>query len=151
MDDEEVLTGGLFPVIDVPEETEEEEAYDTEYRRSMKWDYEAGDFVRNGANQVLECDGHEAFALWCYKVAQTERGQCLAYPEDIGTEMEEALENDQAETVESMVERTITEALEVNPRTEYVRDFEFSWDGDNMHVRFRVKGVNWDDEFLVAL
>ena len=151
MDDEEVLTGSLFPVISIPDETDdEEEEYDIEYRRSMKWDYELGDFVRDGANQVKEADGYEAYALWCYKVAQTERGNCLAYPDEIGAELEYALSFDDTDVIETLVERTITEAIEVNPRTEYVRNFEFTWDGDTMHITFTVKGINWDDEIEIA-
>lgn len=141
----------LYPVIEVPDEEEDGGEYDTEYRRSVKWDFESGDFARNGSNQVMEADGYEAYATWCYKTAQTERGECLAYPEEVGAEMEDALANDDNETVESMIERTITEALEVNPRTEYVRDFEFDWNGDTLHVVFHVKGINWEDVITISL
>jgi len=141
----------LFPVVQVPEFTPENAGYDTEYRRSVRWDPEAGDFVRDGANRMVECDGREAFAIWCFKTTQTERYRCLAYPASIGVEMERALDNDDEETVESMVQRTITEALMVNPRTEDVFGFEFVWDGDNMHCKFKVKGVDWDEEITVII
>ena len=65
--------------------------------------------------------------------------------------MERALGNDDERTVESMVQRTITEALMVNPRTEEVRDFAFSWDGDSMHCTFTVKGVRWDKEVKISI
>lgn len=145
------MLGPLFPVVEVPEFIPEKLKYDTQYRRSVKWNPETGDFVRDGANRMAECDGKEAFAIWCFKIAQTERYRCLAYPDSIGTEMERAMDNDDEKTVESMVERTVTEALMVNPRTEDVRDFEFSWDGDHMHCRFKVKGVNWDDEMTITI
>lgn len=141
----------LFPVVEVPEFSAENEEYDTEYRRSVRWDPAAGDFVRDGANRMVECDGKEAYAVWCFKIAQTERYQCLAYPDSIGTEMERALDNDDEKTVESMVQRTITEALMVNPRTEDVWDFNFSWDGDSMHCMFKVKGVGWDEEIVITI
>lgn len=141
----------LFPVVQLPEFTKENTSYDTEYRRSVRWDLAAGDFVRDGANRMVECDGREAFAIWCYKIAQTERYRCLAYPGSIGVEMERAMEDDDEKTVESMVERTITEALMVNPRTEDVLDFEFSWDGDRMHGTFTVKGVDWDEEITITI
>lgn len=141
----------LFPVVQVPEFTPENIGYDTKYRRSAKWDPAAGDFVRDGANRMVECDGREAFAVWCFKTAQTERYRCLAYPDSIGAEMERAMDNDDEETVESMVQRTITEALMVNPRTEDVLDFEFSWDGDNMRCRFKAKGVGWDEEITITI
>lgn len=108
----------LYPTFDVPEVINEEAQIDKEYHRSMKWDPEKGDFVRDGSNRVLECDGREAFMIWCFKAAQTERYQCLAYPRSIGTEMESIKDNDH-DVAQSMVERTITEALKVNPRTEY--------------------------------
>lgn len=141
----------LFPVVQIPEFTPENSRYDTAYRRSAKWNPVTGDFVRDGANRLIECDGREAYAIWCYKVAQTERYRCLAYPDSIGVEMERALDNDDEKTVESMVQRTITEALMVNPRTEDVLDFEFSWDGDNMHCRFKVKGADWDQEIAITI
>ena len=141
----------LFPVVQVPEFMSENAGYDTEYRRSARWDPAAGDFVRDGANRMVECDGREAYSIWCFKIAQTERYRGLAYPDSIGVEMERALDNDDEKTVESMVQRTITEALMVNPRTEDVLDFEFSWDGDNMHCRFKVKGAGWDEQITITI
>lgn len=137
--------------VDVPEFLEEDEEYDTEYKRTIKWDIEKGDFVRDGANKVQESTGIEGFMTWCYKIAMTERYACLAYPDEIGAEMEDATDDDEAEIVESQVERTITEAIEVNPRTEWIGDFEFTWNGDVMHCTFYVKGVNWDEIFQINI
>lgn len=145
------MAGKLFPVAEVPETTGEGPGYDTKYRGSAKWDVQAGDFVRDGANRIVGCAGKEAFMVWCYKVAQTERYACLAYPPEIGVEMEAAMGEDDEETVESMVERTITDALMVNPRTESVQGFEFSWDSDEMHCRFQVKGVGWEEAITITL
>lgn len=141
----------LFPVVDVPEFIEESEEYDTQYKRSVHWDFEKGDFARDGANRMIEADGRMAYATWCYKIAQTERFQCLAYPDSIGTEMERAMEDSDEKTVESMVQRTVTEAVMVNPRTEWVRDFIFTWNGDNMTCSFSVKGIDWDEPFLITI
>lgn len=137
--------------FDVPEFIEEDEEYDTQYKRSMKWDVEKGDFVRDGANRVQESSGYESFMIWCFKIAQTERYACLAYPEDIGVEMEPIVAEDDHDIAESMVERTITDALMVNPRTESVSDFEFIWNGDELHCTFQVKGIEWEDEFQISI
>ena len=145
------MSGKLFPVVDVPEFKTERAGYDTCYRRSAKWDPASGDFVRDGANRVAECDGKEAYAVWCFKIAQTERYRCLAYPGSIGTEMERAMDDDDEKTVESMVQRTITEALMVNPRTKEVGEFDFSWDGDTMRCSFLVTGVEWDEGVLITV
>ncbi len=130
----------LFPVISVPALKTENKTYDIVYRRSAKWNPLIGDFVRDGVNRVVECDGKEAFSVWCFKTAQTERYRCLAYPDSIGTEMEKAMGDDIKKT-ESMIQRTVTEALMVNPRTEYVRDFKFFWNGEKMGCSFKVKGI----------
>lgn len=141
----------LFPVVEVPEFISGNTEYDTQYKQSVKWNPEKGDFVRDGANRMVECDGREAFAIWCFKIAQTERYRCLAYPDVIGTEMERAMDNDDEKTVESMVQRTIVDALMVNPRTEDVRDFSFTWNGDSMHCSFKVKGIDWDETITISI
>lgn len=144
----------LFPIFDVPEEDEEEEEYDIEYKRSIRWDPELGDFVRDSSNRLVECDGYEAYMTWCYKMVQTQRESHLAYIEeisgtDLGVEMEEISQEDDHDTVESMIERTMTEALKTNPRTESVDNFVFSWDGDDVHCEFIVKGVDWDEAIKI--
>lgn len=146
----------LFPIFDVPEmdAEEEEEEYDVEYKRSIRWNPELGDFVRDSSNRLAESDGYEAYVIWCYKMLQTERDSHLAYIEkfsgsDLGVEMEAVAQEDDHETVESMIERTITEALEVNPRTEYVGSFIFSWEGDDLHCQFEVKGIHWDETIQI--
>lgn len=145
------MSEALFPVFQVPEIIEESTEYDSRYKRSVKWDVGKGDFVRDGAGCMVECDGREAFMVWCFKTAQTERYACLAYPSSIGTEMEAAMAEDDEKTVESMVQRTLTDALMVNPRTEYVRDFVFSWDADGLHCAFTVKGIEWDGIFEIRI
>ena len=141
----------LFPVVEVPEFIDESTEYDTKYKRSVKWDPMKGDFVRDGTNRMVECDGKEAYAIWCFKIAQTERYRCLAYSDTVGVEMERSMGDEDEKTVESMVQRTVTDAIMVNPRTEYVRDFEFSWNGDNMNCRFKVKGIDWEEEITVTI
>ena len=145
------MSEALFPVFEVPEIIPEGSEYDNRYKPSVKWDVEKGDFARDSAGRMVECDGKEAFMIWCFKTAQTERYAYLAYPDSIGVEMEAALEDDDEKTVESMIQRTITDALMVNPRTEFVRDFIFSWDGDEMHCSFHVKGIEWDKFFEIRL
>lgn len=135
----------LFPVVEVPELIEESERYDEKYKPSVAWDLEKGDFARNGSNQLVECNGREAYRVWCVKTVSTERYTCLAYPDFIGTEMESALKEKSNGAVESAVERTITEALLVNPRTEYVRGFSFTWNGDELYCSFSVKGIDWEE------
>ena len=138
-------------VVNVPEFIDESSEYDTGYKRTVKWDVEKGDFVRDGANRMVECSGEEGFMIWCYKVAQTERYSSLAYTNEIGVEIEAALAEDNQKVAESMIQRTLTDALKVNPRTEYVTDFEFTWNADEMHCTFLVKGIEWDKLFQITI
>lgn len=135
----------LFPVIDMPDIQINQNRKDERYRKSLAWDAKTGDFVRNGANQIVESDGRDTYKTWCLKSAVTERYACLSYPNEIGVEMEDALKEPADEAVESSIERTVTEALMVNPRTEYVRDFVFAWNGDEIKVSCKVKGAGWDE------
>ena len=134
----------LLPTVDIPDFTEESDEYDTEYRPSLKWDIESGDFVRDGTNRIMTSDGYDAFKIWCLKAVQTERYTCAAYSDDIGVEMEDACKELDQRAVELSIERTIRETLEVNPRTAAVEDFEFSWNGDEVYATFTVIAVNND-------
>lgn len=148
----------LYPDFEVPEIAEEDEEYDTEYKASVKWDPELGDFVRDNSNRLVQCTGEEAYVIWCLKVVQTERDSHMAYVEEvvgeeneIGTEFDDATDDEDQGVVEAMLEQTITDAIEMNPRTEYIGDFDFQWDGDEVHVTFNVKGVNMDDTISISI
>lgn len=149
------MADALFPVFDIPEAEEEEEEYDTSYKRSVRWDPKTGDFFRDRSNRLVSCEGQEAYLIWCYKMVQTERDSHLAYLQevsgaDLGVEMEMVSQESDHKTVESMIARTMTEALELNPRTESVSNFNFSWDGDTVHCRFEVRGIGMDDVVQIS-
>ena len=134
----------LFPVISTPEKVGVSGSYDRRYKGSYRWDFETGDFARDGAGRVPECDGLEAYKTWCIKAVATERKTCLAYPSEMGAEIAAAFGKPSRRAQESAIERTIKETLMTNPRTEYVRDFSFSWDSDSLAVAFTVKGIDYE-------
>lgn len=138
-------------VVEVPDFIRENPRYDTRYKRTAKWDPSIRDFARDGANRMLECTGEQGYMIWCYKIAQTERYACLGYDGDIGVEMEQTKGDDRESIVESMIERTITDALKVNPRTESVGEFEFNWNADEVHCTFLVKGIEWEKYFRITI
>ena len=141
----------LFPVFDVPEIVDTSKPEREHYRPSVFFDFAAGDFRRDGANRMVEATGKEAYMQWCMKVTATERDAFLAYSTRIGTEMEYAAAQPDHASVEASVERTVTEALMVNPKTEYVRGFDFSWEGTTLHTTYRVKGRDMDEIVLSLL
>lgn len=121
-----------------------------EYKKSLRWDIEKGDFIRDGGNRISYGDGFESYRVWCMKMALTDRYHCLAYPDALGVEMESAMKEPDNDSVEMAVEKTIKEALMVNPRTEYVGDFVHEWNEDNLLTTFTVKGKEWD-EFQITI
>lgn len=139
----------LFPSIDVPAISNSGDTYDREYKRSPAWDPDTGDFVLDGSHKMIEASGAESFQVWCLKMSSTERFKCLAYcgpiGDQIGVEMDNAVYDDDHATVESMMRRTITEALMVNPRTIAVEDFSFFWEGDTVNGSCIVKAYQMDD------
>lgn len=137
----------LFPVVDISEFPEEDVNIE-KYKPSVYFDFETGDFRRDGANRMVVADGREAFLQWCLKVTETERETFLAYGSDIGTEMEGLSNLPDWESRESEIESTITDALMVHPATEAVYDFEFEHSADECRVTFIVKGYDWDEEVL---
>lgn len=134
----------LFPVVDIPDFEEDEDDYETEYKPSLRWDLEKGDFVRNAENRVKESEGLEAFKVWCVKTVMTERYSCLAYDDDMGTEMDEARQEDDENATELAMERTIEEALSAHPLTESVEGFSFVWEADAVRVSFTVVAIGWE-------
>ena len=134
----------LYPVVDIPEYEEENEEYDAEYKPSVAWDLEKGDFVCESPFCMLKSEGLEAYKTWCVKAVATERYSCLGYDDDIGAEMEDAMKEEDDTAVELAIERTIEEALMVNPRTESVEDFEFEWEPSVVHVKFTVYALHWE-------
>lgn len=139
----------LFPVFDLPEIPDDPE-YEERYRPSVYFDFEKGDFLRDGANKLVQADGREAFAQWCQKVVATEREEFLAYSEEIGTEFEDMDDFPDRTARESEIERTITEALLVHPATEYVRNFKFDYSSGMAVVTFSVKGYQWEEEETIS-
>ena len=144
------MANQLFPTVAIPSLTKTKKNVDYRYKRSAAWDPATGDFIRDGAGKIVEHSGRDAYMIWCMKTSLTERYAKLAYPHSIGSELEDAKHEQSPSAVELALERTLTEAIMVNPRTEYVRDFAFLWRGENLKVTFKVKGYDLE-EFQIEL
>lgn len=127
--------------------TEEDLTSDTPigYRNGMAFDYETGDFKRDGKNKILDSDGIESWKSWCIICIQTERYAHLACPTDFGVEKEAAMRAKTKEEAESILTREITEAILADPyeRTKYVEDIAFDWtDPDTVKVSAIIHGID---------
>ncbi len=132
----------LYPVFEIPSMEDKE---DTEgvYAEEYFWpgplfDFTTGDFTRNGANQVVMVEGYDEYMLWVMKCIRTQIGSCAAYP-DFGIDLNGAIAEVSHEAVSSALEKTITEGLLANPRTDRVRDFKLTFNGDELTVYFIVE------------
>lgn len=115
------------------------------YRNGIAFDYERGDFPRDGMNKMLDSNGIESWISWCINCLQTERYKHLAYSSDFGIELDAALHASSREEAESILTREITEALMADPygRTAYISEIIFTWKSmDSVSVDVTVHGVD---------
>lgn len=138
----------LFPTFDVPALVDAATDNQVQYPQSWLYDFENGRVVMDGSGRAVMADGLTAWAQWCIKAASTLRFTHLAYGPDFGTEHEGVWRQPTRKAAESELERTITEALIVDPRTDTVRDFAFTWSGDKLLVSFTAIPVIGDPKRL---
>ena len=115
------------------------------YRNGIAFDYERGDFPRDGMNKLLDSTGIESWKSWCINCLQTERYKHLAYSTDFGIELEAAMTADGRDEAESILNRQITEALLADPykRTDYVSEIIYDWtDPDTVIVDVTIHGID---------
>ena len=142
------MAENLFPEGYETEVIEEEDLTESEaigYRNGIAFDYELGDFNRDGRNRMLDSDGIESWRSWCINCLQTERYKHLAYSTDFGIEIEKAMQATSQAEAENILTREITEALLADPygRTAYVEDLEFDWSApDTVSVKATIQGIN---------
>lgn len=115
------------------------------YRNGIAFDYEAGDFKRDGKNKLLDSDGIESWKSWCINCLQTERYKHLAYSSDFGIEMDPVFNATSREEAESHLTRQITEAIMADPyeRAKYVPEIEFTWEApDEIRADVTIQGID---------
>ena len=115
------------------------------YRNGIAFDYEKGDFPRDGMNKMLDSTGIESWKSWCINCLQTERYKHLAYSTDFGIELEAAMKAIGRDEAESILTRQITEALLADPyhRTSYISEITFDWTApDSVVVSVTINGID---------
>lgn len=130
----------LYPAFGIPDDSQT--SYPEEvaaYLPSPLFDIEKGDFVRDGRNRIVMTDGLDTYKGWVHKMLQTQHGASLAYL-DMGVDYEGSMMESEPSAVAVELERSITEALHMNPMTERVKDFEFTWENEVLNVKFTVQG-----------
>lgn len=114
------------------------------YRNGIAFDYEIGDFPRDGMNKMLDSTGIESWKSWCINCLHTERYKHLAYSTDFGIEIDAAFRASSRDEAESILTRQINEALMADPyqRTKYVSEITFDWTApDAVTVAVTIHGI----------
>lgn len=114
------------------------------YRNGVAFDYEKGDFVKDGRNRLLDSTGIESWKAWCINAIQTERYKYLAYSSDFGIELDKVFSAESREEAESILTREITESIMADPygRAEYVENIEYDWTApDSIVARVTIQGI----------
>ena len=114
------------------------------YRNGIAFDYELGDFKRDGLNKMLDSNGIESWKSWCINCLQTERYKHLAYGTDYGIEYEKVFKSESPEEAESILTRQITEAILADPyqRTRYIENIEYDWTApDSIVAHVTIHGI----------
>lgn len=109
------------------------------YRNGVAFDYNTGDYVRDGRNRLLDSTGIESWQAWCINCMLTERYKHLAYNSDFGIDYDMVFSAESREEAESILTREITEAILADPyeRCEYIESIEYEWpepDGIQVHA-----------------
>ena len=100
------------------------------YRNGVAFDYETGDFMRDGKNKILDSSGIESWKSWCINCLQTQRYKHLAYSSDFGIDLDSVFAAESRAEAESILTREIVEAIMADPyqRAKYVSELEFEWE-----------------------
>lgn len=142
------MAENLFPIGYEDEIiTEEDLAFDKPigYRNGITFDYQMGDFPRDGMNKLQDSTGIDSWKSWCINCLHTERYKHLAYSTDFGIETEAAMKASNREEAESILTRQITEALMADPykRTAYVSKVKYDWTApDSVVAAVTIHGID---------
>lgn len=142
--DENLYPEGYEDEIVEDEDVQEEEG-PIGYRPGVAFDFETGDFIRDGRNRLLEASGVESWQQWCMNCLQTERYKHLAYSDDFGIEADEVFQAESQEEAESILTRQITEAILADPygRTAYIDAIDYEWTApDAIQATMTIVGID---------
>ena len=133
----------LYPVFEIPAMQASDDTEEQVFLPAPLFDFDTGDFVRDGENRVVMVNGRDAFMLWVLKTLQTQAGACQSYY-GCGIDVEACLMEPTRDAVQSALERTISEALLSNPHVDRVYNFEYLWKGNELTTSFIIKPKSWE-------
>ena len=138
----------LFPVdyeTEQPVGSYEKDNEPVGYKPGIDFNYNTGDFARDGKMKVKESSGIDSWKSWIVNCLSTQRYKHLAYSTDFGIELDAIFNAGSQSAAESVLTRQITEALMADPygRTEFVQFNLIDWRVPGaVFVDMTVMGIN---------
>ena len=114
------------------------------FRDGVLFNYETGDFPRNGRHRLRDSTALVSWESWARNCIQTERFKHRCYSTDFGLELDKAFRAPSREAAESILTRQINEAMLADPygRTQYVESIVFDWEApDAVSVTVTLHGL----------
>lgn len=114
------------------------------FRDGVLFNYETGDFPRDGRHRLRDSTGLVSWESWARNCLQTERFKHRCYSTDFGLELDRVFRAPSREAAESILTRQIQEAMTADPygRTQYVESIVFDWTGpDEVSVTVTLHGL----------
>ena len=126
-----------YPVFEIPGANEEEVIEGQEFKPCPLFDYEIGDFVRDGANRVVMVEGRDAYHTLVPQVLKTQKAHASATWTQ-GLTTRKRSQRPGSGSIRARA-HTITDALMSHPCTDRIYDFEYIWDSDTLYMGFTIK------------
>ncbi|MGH2351095.1 MAG: DUF2634 domain-containing protein [Chloroflexota bacterium] len=133
-----MVSTALFPTWPMPQTVAQRQQAQPSvaYPRSYAFDFEAGDFLVDGAGRVPTLDGHRTWAQWVLKTVLTQRFAHLVYSARYGLDLARVLGQPQPAVATAEFQREVTEALLTDRRTRAVSNVTVTRRGDEATATF---------------
>jgi hypothetical protein len=105
------------------------------------WDFNLGDFVRDGNGKIMRCDGYTAWAQDMIKAVLTRRGTFLAYPRSYGCALDQISRQTTHTQAQSFFYNEISAAVQADPRTGSISNLNYQWNGDEFYISLTLNSV----------
>jgi len=145
------MANNLFPTEPVSGLQIDAEASTTvKFGRGWKFDFNTGEFVFTPTGRTAPANELEAYMEWCQKALLTARYRFVIYGRDYGHDFDDIIGRAFSRNViESEIQRVVTETLLVDPRTDSVINFAFTWEEDRLFFSCDVVSIR-GDQFQVG-
>lgn len=136
-------TGGgyLFPVWAMPGPVAAQvgQTATIQYPPDYLFDFERGEFVKDGAGRPVKCDGYTAWAQWITLANLTQRGRFMGVPNWFGVDFDGAMRKPGQGAYQAYIAREHADASRPHRGTGQCQNFQFrSEQGDESHYSFEV-------------